>query len=52
MKCLTAMNPGWRPEVPPMPVPNNSTQSGSIAPPLTSLMGDMTDMEVSRETKK
>ena len=33
MKCLTAMNPGWRPEVPPMPVPNNSTQSGSIAPP-------------------
>ena len=48
MKCLTSMNLGWTPGVPPMPVPNNSTQIGSIAPPLTSLTGDMTDMEVSR----
>ena len=50
MKCLTAMNPGWRPEVPPMPVPNNSTQSGSIAPPLILFAGVTIGTDVGRET--
>ena len=50
MKCLTAMNPGWRLEVQPIPVPNNSTQSGSIAPPLILFAGVTLGTDVGRET--
>ena len=50
MKCLTAMNLGWSQEVPPMLVPNNSTQNGSIAPPLILFAGVTIGTDVVRET--